>query len=110
MNHGNFDKHCTRIQLSLPGGSDGKESACNTEDSVLIPGSGRSPGIGNGNPFQYFCLENPMDRGAWWAAVHEATESDMAELLTHIHKDTIMQLFLLYYNIIFELVFKSMEI
>jgi len=51
-----------------------------------------------------------MDRGAWWAAVHEAAESDMAELLTHSHKDTTMQLFLLYYNIIFELVFKSMEI
>ena len=46
------------------GGSVGKESACNAEDLGLIPGSGRSPGGGHGNPFQYSCLENPMDRGA----------------------------------------------
>ena len=46
------------------GGSVGKESACNAEDLGLIPGSGRSPGGGHGNPLQYFCLENPMDRGA----------------------------------------------
>ena len=53
-----------------PGGSDGKEFTCNAGDQGLIPGSGRSPGEGNGNPFQYSCLENPMDRGAWWATVH----------------------------------------
>ena len=50
-----------------------KESACNagvTEDVGLIPGLGRSPGEGNGNPLQYSCLENPMDRGAWQATVH----------------------------------------
>ena len=41
----------------------------------LIPGSGRSPGIGNGNPLEYSCLENPMDRGAWWAIVHVVAES-----------------------------------
>ena len=41
----------------------------------LIPGSGRSPGEGNGNPLQYSCLENPMDRGAWWATVHGVTKS-----------------------------------
>ena len=41
----------------------------------LIPGSGRSPGIGNGNPLQYSCLENPMDRGAWWAIVHGLAKS-----------------------------------
>ena len=45
--------------------SDGKESACNAGDLSSIPGLGRSPGEGNGNPFQYSCLENPMDRGAW---------------------------------------------
>ena len=45
----------------FPGGSDGKESACNTGDPGLIPGSGRSPGEGNGNPLQYSCLENPME-------------------------------------------------
>ena len=41
----------------------------------LIPGSGRSPGAGHGNPLQYYCLENPMDQGAWWAAVHRATKN-----------------------------------
>ena len=48
----------------FPGGSDGKESACSAGDMGLIPGLGRSPGEGNGNPLQYSCLENPMDRGA----------------------------------------------
>ena len=47
------------------GGSDGKASACNAEDPGLIPGSGRSPGEGNGNPLQYSCLENSIDGGAW---------------------------------------------
>ena len=55
----------------FPGGSDGKASACKAGDSGLIPGSGRSPGEGNGNPFQYSCLGNPMDRGAWWSDVTE---------------------------------------
>ena len=53
----------------------GKETACNAGDMDLIPGSGRSPGAGNGNPFQYPCLENPMDRGAWRATVHGITRS-----------------------------------
>ena len=57
----------------FPVGSDIKESACNTGDPGLIPGAGSgqgwSPGEGNGNPLQYSCLENPMDRGAWWATV-----------------------------------------
>ena len=47
-------------------GSDGKESACSMGDPGLIPGSGRSPGEGNGNPLQCSCLENSMDRGTWW--------------------------------------------
>ena len=51
--------------MSFPGGSDGKESACNAGDPASIPRSGKSPGEGNGNPLQYSCLENPMDRGAW---------------------------------------------
>ena len=59
-----FINHC------FPGGSDGKESACNARDLSLIPGSGRSPGEGNGNPLWYSCLENPMDRGAWRATVY----------------------------------------
>ena len=58
----------------LPGGSDGKESTCNLGDLGSVPGSGRSPGEGNGNPLQYSCLENPMDR-AWWATVHGVAKS-----------------------------------
>ena len=54
----------------FPGGSDGKESACNAEDLGSIPRSGRSPGEGNSNPFQYSSLENPMDRRAWQSQVH----------------------------------------
>ena len=57
------------ITMGFPGGSDGKESACNARDVGLIPGSGRSPGEGNGYPCQYFCQENPMDREVWWAEV-----------------------------------------
>ena len=60
--------------LGFPGGSDGKESAHNAGDLSSISGSGRSPGEGNGNPLQYSCLENPMDRGAWRAIVHEMLE------------------------------------
>ena len=56
-------------------GSDGKESACNTGDRGSIPGSGRSPAEENGYPLQYFCLENSMDRGAWWAIVHGMAKS-----------------------------------
>ena len=65
------------------GGSEGKESACNAGDLGLIPGSGRSPGRGNGNPLLYSCLENPMDGGAWRAiTVHGIAESDTTESLT----------------------------
>ena len=53
------------ILMDIPGGSDVKVSACNAGDPGSIPGSGRYPGEGNGNPLQYSCLENPMDRGAW---------------------------------------------
>ena len=53
-----------------------KESSANTGDVGSIPGSGRSPGEGNGDPLQYSCLGNPMDRGAWRATVHGITESD----------------------------------
>ena len=60
--------------LGFPGGSEVKASACNAEDLGSILGSGRS-GEGNGNPLKYSCLENPMDRGAWQATVHEVTKS-----------------------------------
>ena len=53
------------LSKSFPGGSDGKAFVYNAGDPGSIPGSGRSPGEGNGNPLQYYCLENPMDRGAW---------------------------------------------
>ena len=56
-------------------GSDSKESACNVGDLGSIPGLGRSSGEGNSNPLQYSCLENPMDRGAWWATVHGVAKS-----------------------------------
>ena len=59
----------------FPGGSDGKASACNEGDVGSIPGLGRSPGEGNGNPLQYSCLENPMDGGHWEATVHGVSES-----------------------------------
>ena len=59
----------------LPSGSDSKESARNAGDPGSIPGSGRSPGEGNGNPLQYSCLENPMDREAWQATVHGVAKS-----------------------------------
>ena len=49
--------------------------AGNMRDVSSIPGSGRSPGVGHGNPLQYSCLENPMDRGAWWATVHRVAKS-----------------------------------
>ena len=65
----------------FPGSSDGKESTCNAGDSGSIPGLGRSPGEKHGNPLQYSCLGNPMDRGAWWARVHRVTESDMTEAI-----------------------------
>ena len=61
----------------FPGGSDGKEPACNVGDPGSVPGSGRSSGEGNGYPLQYYWLGNFMDRGAWWATVPGVTESQL---------------------------------
>ena len=60
----------SKQHVGFPGGSDGKESTCNAGDPGSVPGLGRSPGGGNGNPLQYSCLENSMDRRAWLATVH----------------------------------------
>ena len=65
----------TPVSLGFPDGSDSKESACNVGDLGSIPGSGRPPGGGHGNPLQYSCPENHMDRGAWQATVHGITKS-----------------------------------
>ena len=64
-----------REDMGFPGVSEGKDSACSAGDLGSIPGSGRCPGEGNGNPLQYSCLENSMDRGAWRAAVHAVSKS-----------------------------------
>ena len=72
-----LEGHYTDVYLNMgfPGGSNGKEFACNAGDLGLIPSLGRSAGEGNGNPLQYSCLENSMDRGAWWGTVHGVTKS-----------------------------------
>ena len=68
-------KNIYRVIKDFPGGSDSEESSCNVEDLGLIPGLERSPGGGHGNPLQYSCLENPMDREAWLAIVHGVARS-----------------------------------
>ena len=78
----------TWIIQGFPHSSDGKGSACNAGNQSSIPGLGKSPGVGNGNPLQYSCLRNPMDRGAWLAAVYGVTswiiQGDLtARALTH---------------------------
>ena len=80
--HKGKNKVCSRylfinyyLRWAFPGGSDGKESACNKGDLGSIPGLGRFPGEGNGNPYQHSCLENPMDRGTWWVTIHVVAKS-----------------------------------
>ena len=90
----------TRLFFILPrlfpcgifsGGPNGKEPTCNAGDLGLTPRSGRSLGEGSGNPLQYYCLENPMDRETWRARVHRVTESVTTEQLTLFHFLTIQQ-------------------
>ena len=79
-------KYAAKEQLKLPRGSDDKESACNVEDPGSIPGLGRYPEKGNGNPLQYSCLENSMDGGAWQATVHGVAKSQ-TRLSVHHHTE-----------------------
>ena len=77
-----FSRVCVCVCVCVcmyPGGSDCKESACNAGHPVSIPRSGRSPGEGNSNQLQDSCLEDPMNRGAWWATVHGVAESESTE-------------------------------
>ena len=78
------------------GGSDGKASAYNAGDPGSIPGSGRSPGEGNGNPLQYSCLENPMDGGAWWATIHGVAKcrTRLSDFTFHFPGRSVRALFL----------------
>ena len=75
--HGNSQHFIIQVcaHMGFPGISVVKNLPAKAEDRGSIPGSGRSPGGGNGNPLQYLCLENPMDRGTWWATVHGVTKS-----------------------------------
>ena len=75
--------------LGFSGGSEVKASACNVGDLGSIPGSGRSPGEGTGNPLQYSCLENPMDGEAWWATVHWGAKSQTSLSLSLLTTDGI---------------------
>ena len=67
---GSCEPRCKSLVVCFPGGSLVKSPPANAGNVDLSPGSGRSPGEGNGNPIQYSCLRNPMDRGAWWATVY----------------------------------------
>ena len=100
LNKASVQFSSVQFSWGLPCGSDSKASACNAGDPGLIPGSGRSPGEGNGNLLQYSCLENSMDWGAWCAAVHGVpknrtqlsnwteTETEATNTNTHTHTHT----------------------
>ena len=82
---------CPSLLRGVPGGSDGKESACNVGDWGSIPGLGRSSGEGNGNLLKYSCLGNPKDRGAWQATLHGVTKSWMWPIQRHFWTVTLRQ-------------------
>ena len=79
--------------MGFPHGSESKESACNAGDTGLIPGSGRSPGGGHGNPLQYSCLENPIERGAWQAIVHGVAKSQALLKQLRMHTNMVMKIY-----------------
>ena len=79
---------CTHTCTQHPGGPDSKQSTPSAGDLGSIPGSGRSPGGGHGNPLRYSCLGNPMDRGAWRAAVHGEAKNEQLTLFHFTHTDT----------------------
>ena len=98
---GYFRKHVllsclNSLNKCFPGRSVVKNLPANAEDSGSISGSGRPPGGGHGNPLQYSGLENPMDRGAWWATVHAVAESDMT------YHSALLYLFISIYNVLVE--------
>ena len=82
------------MYLGFPGDREVKASAPSAGDPGSIPGSGRSPGEGNGNPLQYSCLENSMNRGAWWAIVHWVTQSLTRLSDEHFHFHTDIKVYL----------------
>ena len=75
----------SRFVMGLPDGSDSKESTCNAGDSVSIPGLESPPEEGHGNPLQYACLENPMNKGAWWTTVDRVANSQTQLSDSHTH-------------------------
>ena len=82
------------MYMWLPDGSAGEEPASNAGDQGIHPGLGRSPGGGHGNPLQYSCLENPMDRGAWWNGLWGHKELDITEVTEHSYIHTYICLFI----------------
>ena len=85
-------------KAAIPQWLSGKESACNAEDLGLIPGLGRSPGEENDYALWYSCLENSVDRGAWWATVHGVAESDVTE---HTQKNCLKKWTIIFKNVCF---------
>ena len=83
----NLKKNIYIHTLNFPGGSDSRDSVCNAGDPGSIPGSGRSPGGGNGNPLHYSCFRNPMNRGAWRATVLGVAKSQtrLSDLTPHTY-------------------------
>ena len=84
--------HHLRDDLDFPGGSDGKESAWNAGDAGSNAGLGRCPGKGNGNPLQYSCLGNSMERGSWWATVHGVLKSQTWQVTNTMNSSLVAQL------------------